>query len=109
MLVVVLLVVADRRLALPLLYCFCVISPLLSLSCLLSPILPPLSLSFGLPIYRKKKTEQVCLLLVRLQSRNGWSAIDAFGCGGGEEREAGRFFKNGFCLLSLFKRGEGGR
>ena len=40
-LVVVLLVVADRRLALPLLYCFCVISPLLSLSCLLSPILPP--------------------------------------------------------------------
>ena len=45
------------------------------------------------------------LLLVRLQSRNGWSAIDAFGGGGGEEREVGRFFKNGFCLLVVQTRG----
>ena len=38
-----------------------------------------------LSIYREKM-EQVCLLLMRLQSRNGWSAIDAFGGGGGEEK-----------------------
>ena len=41
-------------------------------------------------------------MLVRLgsKSRNGWLAIDAFGGGGGEEREAGRTFEN-FRLLSL--------
>ena len=45
----------------------------LSLSCVISPPFSPRVLS----IYRKK-TEQVCLLLVRLQSRNGWSASDPF-------------------------------
>ena len=50
-------------------------------------------------------------MLVRLQSRNGWSASDPFGglkvwgFGGGEEREAGRF-ENGFRLLLLLIRGE---
>ena len=45
-------------------------------------------------------------MLVRLQSRNGWSASDPFGglkvwgFGGGEEREVGRF-ENGFRLLLL--------
>ena len=54
--------------------------------------------------------EQVRLLLMRLQSRNGWSASDPFGglkvwgFGGGEEREAGRF-ENGFRLLLLLIRG----
>ena len=45
-------------------------------------------------------------MLVRLgsKSRNGWSAIDAFGGGGGEEREAGRTFEN-FLLLLLQVRG----
>ena len=55
-----------------------------------------LSLSSGLffsfllryfSLFIEHKTEQVRLSLVRLQSRNGWSAIDAFGGGGGEERE----------------------
>ena len=50
-------------------------------------------------------------MLVRLQSRNDWSASDPFGglkvwgFGGGEEREAGRF-ENGFRLLLLLIRGE---
>ena len=57
-----------------------------------SPSGPPSFSLWVLSIYRKK-SEQVCLLLVRLQSRNGWSAIDAFDGGGGEEREAGRFLK----------------
>ena len=52
----------------------------------------------------------MCLLLVRLQSRNDWSASNPFGglkvwgFGGGEEREAGRF-ENGFRLLLLLIRG----
>ena len=46
--------------------------------------------------------------LVRLQSRNGWSAIDAFGGGGGgEERDAGEF--SNFSSLLLLNRGEGRR
>ena len=100
-LVVVLLVVADRRLALPLLYCICVISPLLSLFYLLffQSFLSPSVFPFI------EKNGAGKLLLVRLQSRNGWSAIDAFSGGGGEEREAGRFFKNGFCLLVVQTRG----
>ena len=52
--------------------------------------------------------EQVCLLLVRLQSHNGWSAIKAFGGGGGEERERREGFEN-YRLLLLLIRGEGGR
>ena len=54
--------------------------------------------------------DKVCLLLVRLQSRNDWSASDPFGglkvwgFDGGEEREAGRF-ENGFRLLLLLIRG----
>ena len=61
---------------------------------------PPLPLSLVrslssplryISLFIENKTEQVRLLLVRLQSRNGWSAIDVFGGGGGEEKEAGRF------------------
>ena len=103
-LVVVLLVVADWRLALPLLYCFYVISPLLSLSCLLFFSLSPRVLS----IYRKK-TEQVCFLLVRLQSRNGWSAIDAFKmvfvfccCSNGGRRKMNSVIQNDTVLVFLF-------
>ena len=56
---------------------------------------PRVPLSFGLSLFIRKKKEPACLLLVRLQSRNGWSAIDAFcGGGGGEEREAGSLKKN---------------
>ena len=62
----------------------CVIS-LLSLSSGLSFFSARLPLRSSLFI--ENKTEQVCLLLVHLQSRNGWSAIGAFGGGGGEERE----------------------
>ena len=86
---------------------------LLSLSFVIS--LLPLSsgppLSFGLSPFIGERKEQVCLLLVRLQSRNGWSASDPFGglkvwgFGGGEEREAGRF-ENGFRLLLLLIQGE---
>ncbi|KAJ6967638.1 hypothetical protein NC653_035762 [Populus alba x Populus x berolinensis] len=44
---------------------------------------------------------------LRLQSRNGWSAIDAFGGGGGgEEREAGRFsnFSSSVAALHRLRR-----
>ena len=53
-----------------------------------------------LSIYREKM-EQVCLLLMRLQSRNGWSAIDAFGGGGGEEKREGFLNKNVSCYSSF--------
>ena len=62
-----------------------------SLSCVISLYLYLRVFFFSLlryfSLFIENKTEQVRLLLVRLQSRNGWSAIDAFGGGGGEERE----------------------
>ena len=61
--------------------CFWFVPALPSLSCVIS--LLTLSsgslLSFGLSPFIGEKTKQVCLLLVRLQSRNGWSASDPFG------------------------------
>ena len=45
--------------------------------------------------------EQVYLLLMRLQSRNGWSAIDAFGGGGDEEKREGFLNKNVSCCSSF--------
>ena len=80
------------------------VSVLLSLSCLISllplssGLLSPLLLHY-FSLFIEQKTEQVRLLLVRLQSRNGWSAIDAFGGGGGQERERRDVFFKKFRLL----------
>ena len=93
--------------------CFC--SPTFFRSFFLFSLYPRVSLLFfpaRLPLrsslFIDNKTEQVCLLLVRLQSRNGWSSIEAFGGGWGEERERREGVEN-FRLLLLLIRGEGGR
>ena len=66
------------------------------------------SFFFSLPLrsslFIDNKTEQVCLLLVRLQSRNGWSAIGASSVAVGAKRERGSTFEN-FCLSLLIRGG----
>ena len=83
----------------------CVLS--LSLRSPLSPSVSPKkirpSLSFGLPIYRKKNMEQVCFSCVPSITQRLVGHWGEFGGGGGEERDAGEFSK--FLPTVLLKRG----